>query len=281
MKKHKILFALAVVVFASSILLLGPFQGWWPGVNESVRNFFAEEIQRQIFAPDPLRGPEEGQGSLTRSGVIEWTNTQRTQFGLPALRENSKLNEAAALKVADMFENQYFAHISPSGKGVGELAEEVRYSFILIGENLALGNFASDALLVDAWMASPGHRENILKREFTEIGVAVKRGEFEGRQIWLAVQHFAKPLSDCPQPDESLKSQISANNAQLEAWKIELEEKKQDLENTHPKAGPIYKSKVDEYNELVEKYNNLSRENAARITEYNNQVNTFNACAKN
>ncbi|MDP4010454.1 MAG: CAP domain-containing protein [Candidatus Spechtbacteria bacterium] len=218
---------------------------------------------------------------LTRSGVIEWTNIQRELAGLPALSENSKLNESSAIKVDDMFEKQYFAHVSPSGEDSGDLADSVQYAFVFIGENLALGNFGSDELLVDAWMASPGHRENILKAGYTEIGVSVKRGEFEGRQTWLAVQHFGKPLSDCPQPQESLKNQIQANLAQLAEWDVELSERREDMENTHPKAGPIYKSKMNEYNELVKMYNDLAEATQAIIAQYNEQVNTFNACAKN
>ncbi|OGZ60571.1 MAG: hypothetical protein A2919_01680 [Candidatus Spechtbacteria bacterium RIFCSPLOWO2_01_FULL_43_12] len=281
MKKLKLLGVIAIIFSIALVAFLRPVPvtEWWESASDSVKDFFSE--QRQIFAPGPLFGPQEGEGLLTRSRVIEWTNIQRELAGLPALSENSKLNESASIKVDDMFEKQYFAHVSPSGDGAGELAGDVEYSFILIGENLALGNFGSDELLVDAWMDSPGHRENILKPGFTEIGVAVKRGEFEGRQTWLAVQHFAKPLSDCPQPQESLKAQIQANQTQLAEWDVELAERREDMENTHPKFGPIYESKRREYNELVERYNALSKATQAIIVQYNEQVNTFNACVKN
>jgi uncharacterized protein YkwD len=93
-----------------------------------------------------------------------------------------------------MFENQYFAHESPTGEKVSDLAKKFGYDFLLIGENLAMGNFSSDEDLVLAWMESPGHRENILNEKYQEIGVAVKKGIFEGKEVWIAVQHFGLPF---------------------------------------------------------------------------------------
>ena len=55
-------------------------------------------------------------------------------------------------------------------------------------------------------MNSPGHRANILNGKFTQIGVAVGRGTFEDHEVWIGVQVFARPLSDCPQPNAALKA---------------------------------------------------------------------------
>src|SRR6185369_15716694 len=118
--------------------------------------------------------------------------------GLPALKENALLDKAAKKKLDDMFAQQYFEHINPQGKGPSDLAKSVGYDYIAIGENLALGNFKNDAELVQAWMDSPGHRANILNKQYTEIGVAVGQGTYEGKKTWLAVQEFGRPTSSCP-----------------------------------------------------------------------------------
>lgn len=282
MKKFKLALVALAIVLVSVFLFFEIYSAteWWTRVNKELKDFWTGEVQRQIFTADPLFGPEEGRGSLTSFGIIEWTNAQRRQLDMPALRENTKLNNSASLKVDDMFKNQYFMHVSSSGEGVGDLAKNVQYNFILIGENLALGNFASDESLVEAWMASLGHKENILKPEYTEIGVAVKRGEFEDRQMWIAVQHFAKPVSDCPQVEESLRVQISANSAQLEEWSVELKQRRQDI-NIQPNFSPVYSSKVREHDELVKMYNDLVKEIDNLTLDYNEQIKQFSLCTKN
>jgi uncharacterized protein YkwD len=122
-----------------------------------------QELKREVFTSGPLRNYTDAPTSkLTVTGTIYWTNQQRGQNNLPALKENLKLTQAAQLKVKDMFDKQYFEHISPQGVGPAGLAETVGYDYIAIGENLALGNFKDDQALVEAWMNSPGHRANIL-----------------------------------------------------------------------------------------------------------------------
>jgi uncharacterized protein YkwD len=52
------------------------------------------------------------------------------------------------------------------------LAKKVNYEYVVVGENLAEGDFTSDADLVKGWMDSPGHRANILNTKYEEIGIA-------------------------------------------------------------------------------------------------------------
>ena len=106
-----------------------------------------DTLRKEVFAPPPLRFDGIfSESALTRTGVISATNEQRRLNGAGGLRENTKLNAAAAEKVNDMFEEQYFEHESPSGVGPADLAKNAGYDYIIIGENLALGNFnTSDA----------------------------------------------------------------------------------------------------------------------------------------
>jgi hypothetical protein len=91
-----------------------------------------------------------------------------------------------------MAKEGYFAHDSPSGVTPWEWFDEVEYTYETAGENLAIDFSDSDAV-VDAWMDSRLHRENILEEDFTEIGIATARGEYEGRETVFVVQMFGTP----------------------------------------------------------------------------------------
>lgn len=233
----------------------------------------------QVLAPPPLKIEREEIGFLTKEGVIYWTNKQREDFGILSLKEDELLNQSAQLKLRDMFEKEYFAHESPTGIEIKDLIDKVGYNFILIGENLAMGNFKDDKDLVISWMESKGHRENILNAKYQEIGVAVGQGIFEGKKVWMAVQHFGKPLSACVQPNESLKVQIEENEEKLESLEGTLSTIKSEIEKIKPKWSEDLKAKTENYNALVEEYNSLLRQTQTLINQYNNQVELFNECA--
>lgn len=187
-------------------------------------------LEPKVLTPPPLRVTLEAPtANLTVEGVTFWTNAYRAEQGASFLGRNNLLDQVAAQKLNDMFSQQYFEHINPQGVGAGDLVKNVGYRFIVVGENLALGNFHDDKTLVDAWMNSPGHRANILNSKFREIGVAVGQGTFEGQITWLAVQTFATAESACPGVDNSLADKIELANAEIktlgertDALKIEI-----------------------------------------------------------
>ena len=236
-----------------------------------------------VVAPGPLRITQGGSvvpstQPLTKEGVLSYTNSARAQNGgLPALLYNTTLEQSAQMKLDDMFAKQYFEHVSPTGVGPSDLAKTAGYAYVVVGENLALGNFENNAKLVDAWMASPGHRANILNVHYQEIGIAVGKGMYEGRETWLAVQSFGKPLSSCPTITVAKKTTIESNNNQIALLKVELDAKKALLESTPPHH-PSYNVVVGEYNALVPVYNALVEATRILIAEYNAEVQAFNAC---
>jgi uncharacterized protein YkwD len=217
--------------------------------------------------------------NLSKDNIINFTNKYRKENGdLVVLKENHKLNLSAQEKLQDMFTEQYFDHISPAGVGIGDLGDQVGYQYLLIGENLAMGNFKDDLALVDAWMASPGHRENILNKNYTEIGIAVAKGRFEGRDIWMAVQHFGTPLETCSVVDSVLQGLISINQKKIKIIEEDISIRIDKINRGIIYEGKTQKEQISTYNSLINSYNNLINETKEKINIYNQQVKSFNDC---
>lgn len=250
-----------------------------PETSEVQKNKITE-AQKVTFA-SPLRAPDAQTPVvdvvLTEVGVVSWTNQARINANLPALKVNDSLNAGAKAKVQDMFTKQYFEHISPSGTGPAEIAKQSGYEYILVGENLALGNFKNDQELLAAWMASPGHRANILNTRYAEIGVAIQKGNFEGQDVWMAVQEFGLPLANCPSPDATLKDQITSNENLIKDLYTELQRRKEVIAGT-PTDTASYNDLVAAYNERIIAYNKQIEATRVKIETYNAEVKTFNVC---
>jgi uncharacterized protein YkwD len=261
---------------ADACLIVPKFNGEFKTASPTVK-----PVVKNISAPPAIRAveeiPEIRRSNLTSLGIIVWTNTERLLTNLYQLKENEKLNQAALIKAQDIIKNQYFAHNSPGGAGPAELAEQAGYDYLEIGENLAMGNFENDKAVVDAWMNSSGHRANILNSKYKEIGAAVLKGVYQGKEVWVAVQEFGRPVSDCPQVDENLKSAIDSGRSEIEQLSAVLNAKKFEIENTNP-FDSLFNQKVEEYNKLVEQYNLLVARLKEMIANYNNQVFLFNLC---
>lgn len=242
-----------------------------------------QALRKEVFGK-PLKINVAGdRADLSAEEIITLTNAERKGYGSQPLARNVLLDQAATLKLQDMFERQYFDHISPDGHGPSYVAEKAGYSYVIIGENLAMGTFDSDRALVDAWMASEGHRENILNPKYSEIGVAVGHGTFNGERIWLAVQEFGKPTSECPVIDASLRATIEKDKEVVSGLSTQITHMKTELEtmnHTTAEESAAYNAKVAEYNNTVSIYNNKVASLKSEIDTYNQQVRGFNTCAE-
>lgn len=121
--------------------------------------------------------------------LLESTNAKRSEAGLPQLTLNGTLSQAAQAKASDMFSNNYWAHNSPTGKTPWDFIVAAGYRYTLAGENLAK-NFDTSSAVVDAWMASQTHKDNLLKDGYREVGFAVVNGVLNGEETTLVVQMF-------------------------------------------------------------------------------------------
>lgn len=126
--------------------------------------------------------------------VLQDTNQEREKLGLEPLVLNEELNQAALTKAQDMFNEQYWAHVSPDGKEPWDFIKGAGYVYKYAGENLAR-DFDNSGEMVVAWMNSPTHRENIINPNFTQMGLAVVNGKLKGFNTTLVVQMFASPGS--------------------------------------------------------------------------------------
>jgi uncharacterized protein YkwD len=213
---------------------------------------------------------------LTVSGIVSATNLERKKMGLPDLIKDPQLSKSAEIKLQDMFQKQYFQHVSPSGDSVSDVVRKTGYEYIVVGENLALGVFAGDSQVVAAWMASPGHKKNILDSRYQEIGLAVGQGVYQGRKQWLIVQHFAKPLSSCVSPNGAIKQTVDRQKAEIAVLEEKIAVVRGQIEGL---TGDPYIEKANEYNSLVIDYNARLATLKQSIDEYNTAVRVFNTCA--
>jgi uncharacterized protein YkwD len=124
--------------------------------------------------------------------VFDLSNKKRADVGLPPLRLNPKLMEAAKEKGEDMFDKGYWAHVSPEGTEPWDFILAVDYDYAYAGENLAK-NFSNSRDVVEAWYNSPSHKANILNKNYDEVGYAVIDGVLNGYETTLVVQMFGRP----------------------------------------------------------------------------------------
>lgn len=124
--------------------------------------------------------------------LLTETNEIRAQSGLTELRQSDALNRAAALKAQDMFTNNYWSHSSPAGISPWKWLSDVGYSYSIAGENLAK-NYPNAAATVSAWMESQAHRDNVLNRNYQEVGFAVSQGTIDGQETTLVVAYYGSP----------------------------------------------------------------------------------------
>lgn len=126
--------------------------------------------------------------------LVALTNQDRAKYDLSDVTENPLLSAAAQAAAEDMATRGYFAHVSPDGKDPWHWLNQAGYAYSYAGENLAI-NFTDSENAQTAWMASPTHRANIVKREYTHVGFGTARGVYEGQETTFIVEFFATPAT--------------------------------------------------------------------------------------
>ena len=131
--------------------------------------------------------------TISPNSLLDSTNQQRAEAELPALVLNDQLSQAAMFKANDIIQNQYWDHTSPTGVTPWYWINKSGYAYQEAGENLAK-NFTTASATVAGWMSSDGHRANILKPDYTDVGFAITTGELDGKPTTIIVALYAQPL---------------------------------------------------------------------------------------
>lgn len=106
--------------------------------------------------------------------ILSLVNAERRRHGLRELALNPRLDQAAKLHARNMATFRKMAHVLPESRfpTLTQRAQYVAYPYSMIAENIALG-YSDAESVVKGWMASPGHRRNILNPEVSEIGTGI------------------------------------------------------------------------------------------------------------
>lgn len=141
--------------------------------------------------PDTDNGGNQGNNQLSayEQQVVDLVNKERAAAGLTALKANTKLADVAEKKAEDMRDKNYFSHTSPTYGSPFDMMKQFGITYKSAGENIAKGQKTPQSVM-NGWMNSQGHKENILSSKYTEIGVGYVTDN-SGNTYW--VQMFIRP----------------------------------------------------------------------------------------
>ncbi len=142
------------------------------------------------------------------------TNEDRKENDATPLEYSDLLQKAAQLKAEDMALRGYFSHTTPDGKLPWYFLDQVGYKYSYAGENLAV-NFFDSKDVAEAWMKSPTHKANVLNKEYTEMGIGVASGIYEGKNTIFVAEFFGSQQA----PVEIVNTSSSREQTQIPAPK--------------------------------------------------------------
>jgi hypothetical protein len=152
---------------------------------------------------DLASGPPISRGTV-HLGVVEeciwrFTNEVRRKYGFSPLDKEGRLSAGAEAYCDDMLRRRFFSHTNPEGLTAGDRITSFYSGPIYgLGENIWMGsnlspgnNEALARFIMDSWMSSSGHRQNVISPEFTHLGVGVTAmgGEIRASQLFAKLQH--------------------------------------------------------------------------------------------
>lgn len=152
-------------------------------------------LQNQTRSDINASNPVPVRDTITVQGVLDETNRARYDNDLPSLAFSSLLTHAAQAKAEDLCAHNYWSHVSPNGVEPWKFIKAAGYDYWFAGENLGRDFYDAKAL-VNSWLASPAHKENIVGSNFKEMGIAMIDCNNRGQYTKLVVQMFGTPASE-------------------------------------------------------------------------------------
>ncbi|MED1798777.1 CAP domain-containing protein [Brevibacillus porteri] len=123
----------------------------------------------------PVNQAEQGKTGDFAKQVADLVNQERAKAGLKPVQMDAALSKVALAKAQDMSANNYFDHNSPTYGSPFDMMKQYGIQYSTAGENIAMGQ-QSPQEVMQQWMNSEGHRQNIMNPAFTKIGVGVTNG---------------------------------------------------------------------------------------------------------
>jgi uncharacterized YkwD family protein/spore coat assembly protein SafA len=135
-----------------------------------------------IYPNQKLKIPNIDNVKNVENAVLLQVNQERKKAGLKPLVMDWELARVARTKSQDMAAKNYFSHQSPTYGSPFDMMKQFGINYKTAGENIASGQTTPNDVMI-AWMNSQGHRANILKPEYTHLGVGYYRGGSYGH-MW-------------------------------------------------------------------------------------------------
>lgn len=160
----------------------------------------------------PVVGFQKVGADVTISDLFEFHNRERAKAGLQPLILNTTLSNSATAKAATMMEIDCWSHYCPPEKDPWDYFAEAGYNYQYAGENLAEG-FDDIESVMNAWMNSPTHKENIMNPDFKEIGFGFAFGDFQGKENNIIISvHFGTKFEPKPVLIEDIITKDTTKN---------------------------------------------------------------------
>lgn len=175
--------------------------------------------------------------SMNINRLLDETNGERSRHGASPLRLNAKLYAAAQAKADDMAAKNYWSHYTPAGEAPWVFVTTQEYDYQKLGENLATG-FLNEKGTINGWMASEGHRRNLLDPVFSEVGFGIANNpnysSAGGGPMTIIVAMYGKPLvasaatsnsaltAPTPTDQKTLASAVPANTETLGSESLDI-----------------------------------------------------------
>jgi uncharacterized protein YkwD len=157
-------------------------------VSNDFAEAFAQTLNLLTVEPDsnerislPYKVPTSRPRPDLEAKMLDLINGERIAAGLKPLAPDPELTEVARRHSADMFARGYFAHDTPEGRDPFHRMRDANVRFLTAGENLALAPTVQVAHI--GLMNSPGHRANILNKDFGRVGIGIMDGGIRGLMV--------------------------------------------------------------------------------------------------
>jgi len=155
------------------------------GVSELVALNPKISNPNMIIVGQTIKIPDIRSTQAQENEVARLVNVERSKVGLSPLKLNWELSRVARVKSQDMSDKNYFSHNSPTFGSTFSLIGKYGIVYSAAGENIAYG-YSTPAAVMNGWMNSPGHRANILGKQYNQIGVGMVKNS-KGQIYWTQV----------------------------------------------------------------------------------------------